>query len=65
MRRYAEGLLEAVAPRTVASILIGLKVVLKAMRPEGDWRWLMDLTNRVNIWAEPVVDRSAQTSRSS
>ena len=61
MRRYAEGLLEAVAPRTVASILIGLKVVLKAMHPEGDWRWLMDLTNRVNTWAEPAVDRSAQT----
>ena len=61
VRRYAEDLLEAVAPRTVASILIGLKVVLKAMHPEGDWRWLMDLTNRVNTWAEPAVDRSAQT----
>ena len=31
------------------------------MHPEGDWRWLMDLTNRLNTWAEPSVDRTAQT----
>jgi integrase len=35
--------------------------VLKAMQPEADWRWLMDLTNRLNTWARPSVDRTAQT----
>jgi hypothetical protein len=38
-----------------------VKVVLKAMQPEADWRWLMDLTNRLNTWAKPSVDRTAQT----
>ena len=61
IRGYGEDLLANVAPRTVASVLIGLKVVLKAMQPEADWRWLMDLTNRLNTWARPSVDRTAQT----
>lgn len=57
VHRYAQHLVEAVAPRTAASALIGLKVVMKAMAPERDWRWLMDLTNRLNTWAKPSVDR--------
>jgi len=61
VHHYAEHLIARVAPCTAASVLIGLKVVLKAMQPEGDWRWLMDLTNRVGAWAKPAVDRSAQT----
>ena len=61
MRCYAEHLLATVAPRTAASVLIGLKVVVMAMHREGSWRWLMDLTNRLNTWAEPSVDRTAQT----
>ena len=61
VRAFGEHLIAQVAPRTAASVLIGLKVVLKAMHPEGDWRWLMDLTNRLNTWAEPAVDRTAQT----
>ena len=61
VRCYAEHLLAAVAPRTAASALIGLKVVVMAMHREGNWRWLMDLTNRLNTWAEPSVDRTAQT----
>ena len=61
LRSFGAHLIAQVAPRTAASSLIGLKVVLKAMHPEGDWRWLMDLTNRLNSWAAPAVDRSAQT----
>src|SRR4051794_25504156 len=45
---YAEHLVATVAPCTAASGLIGLKVVLMAMHPEGHWRWLMNLTNRLN-----------------
>jgi transposase len=55
---YAAHLTQTVAPRTAASNIIGLKVVMKAMAPETDWRWLMDLSNRLNIWAMPVVDRT-------
>jgi site-specific recombinase XerD len=61
VRAFGEHLVAQVAPRTAASVLIGLKVVLKAMHPVSDWRWLMDLTNRLNSWAEPAVDRTAQT----
>lgn len=44
-------------PLTAASALIGLKVVVKVMAPDLDWRWLMDISNRLNTWAEPAVDR--------
>ena len=57
VHRYARHLVDTVAPRTAASALIGLKVVMKAMAPERDWRWLMDLTNRLGTWAKPSVDR--------
>jgi integrase len=57
---YAQHLIATVAPRTAASSLIGLKVVMKAMRPDLSWRWLMDLTNRLHVWAEPSVDRRGQ-----
>lgn len=56
---YARHLIECIAPRTVASSLIGLKVVMKAMAPGQSWRWLMDLTNRLHVWAKPTVDRRA------
>ena len=39
---------ERTAPRTVASSVIGLKCVLRRMNPERDWRWLMDLSNRLD-----------------
>jgi integrase len=50
---YARSLLNRVAPRTAASALIGLKCVLQRMHPDGEWRWLKDLTNRLDCWAEP------------
>jgi integrase len=45
------------ALRTVASTIIGLKCVLQRMAPDRDWRWLKDLTNRLDAWAEPSRDR--------
>ena len=54
---YARTLICRVAPCTAASTLIGLKVIMKAMRPDLSWRWLMDLSNRFNSWAKPSVDR--------
>ena len=50
---YAPTLVERVAPCTAASALIGLKCVLQRMHPEDDWRWLKDLTNRLDRWATP------------
>ena len=60
---YARELLDSVAPKTVASYLRDLKVVIKAMAPERDWRWLMDLTNRLKRSAKPSRDRSSQILR--
>jgi integrase/recombinase XerD len=59
VRAFAEHMIRVVRPRTAASTLIGLKVTMKAMRPDLSWRWLMDLTNRVDRWAKPTVDRRA------
>ena len=56
---YGAHLSGTLAMRTVASALIGLKVVVKVMAPDEDWRWLMDLTNRCNTLAKPSVDRSS------
>src|SRR3569832_1544377 len=46
-----------VAPRTVVSNLVGLKVILMAMAPYADWRWLQDHCNRLNRWAKPQRDK--------
>ena len=54
---YARDLMDRVAPRTTASALIGLKCVIQRMDPEHDWRWLKDLTNRLDRWARPSRDR--------
>ncbi|HVS08811.1 MAG TPA: site-specific integrase, partial [Planctomycetota bacterium] len=50
---YARSLIDRLAPRTAASAVIGLKCVLLRMHPAGDWRWLRDLTNRLDRWAKP------------
>lgn len=50
---YARSLIDRLAPRTAASALIGLKCVIQRMHPEGDWRWLKDLTNRLDRRAQP------------
>lgn len=48
---YGRHLMARVAPRTVASSLIGLKCTVQRMAPERNWRWLKDLTNRLDSWA--------------
>ncbi len=48
---YGRHLMTRVAPRTVASSLIGLKCAVQRMAPERNWRWLKDLTNRLDSWA--------------
>ncbi|MDU8913967.1 site-specific integrase [Aestuariicoccus sp. MJ-SS9] len=50
---YARKLMGCVAPKTVESYLRDLKVVAKAMSPDRDWRWLMDVSNRLKHWAKP------------
>ncbi len=50
---YARSLIDRRAPRTAASALIGLKCVVQRMRPDHNWRWLQDLTNRLDRWATP------------
>lgn len=50
---YARHLLAEVAPRTVATSLIGLKCVLQRMAPDADWAWLRLTTNRLDSWATP------------
>jgi len=54
---YARHEIGRVAPVTVASALIGLKCVLIKMNPDLDWRWLQEITNRLQIWARPARAR--------
>lgn len=49
---YGQAMEDGHAPHTVASALIGLKCVLIKMAPEHDWRWLRDITNRLDVWAK-------------
>ncbi len=57
---YARSLIDRRAPCTAASALIGLKCVVQCMQPEADWRWLRDLTNRLDCWATPSRANRAQ-----
>lgn len=49
-----------VAPRTRLSMLVGLKVMVQAMAPDRDWRWLQDACNRVQMNAHPSKDKRAR-----
>ena len=60
IRGYVAHLKERVAPRTVVSALVGLKVIIKAMAPEGSWRWLADICNALNRTARPVTDKRSR-----
>ncbi|SEK07799.1 Phage integrase family protein [Cribrihabitans marinus] len=60
VRAYVRDLGRAVAPITVSSYLRDLKVVTKAMSPDRDCRWLMDMTCRLKSWAQPVRIRRPQ-----
>ena len=58
VKAYAQVLRETLSSRTVASAVIGLKCVLQKMYPDQDWRWLKDLTNRVDVWADGMPTRT-------
>jgi integrase len=58
VRAYVSELLNSVAPKTADSVLRDLKVVIKVMAPDRNWRWLMDLSNRVKQFARPRAAKS-------
>lgn len=60
VRAYNRHLERLVAPRTRLSMLVGLKVMMQAMVPDHDWRWLQDACNRVQINAKPSKDKRAR-----
>ena len=60
VRAYIEHLKGSIAPRTVVSSLVGLKVMMQAMSPDDDWRWLADICNRLHRNAVPSVDKRAR-----
>jgi len=60
VRAYNRHLETLVAPRTRLSMLVGLKVMMRAMVPGWNWRWLQDVCNRVQINAKPVKDKRAR-----
>lgn len=56
IRSYVAHLKERIAPRTVVSALVGLKV----MAPDESWRWLEDICNALNRTARPVTDKRSR-----
>lgn len=60
MRTYNCQLTSIVAPRTRLSMLVGLKVMMQAMVPDRNWRWLQEACNRVQINAKPSKDKRAR-----
>ena len=60
VRAYNRHLESLVAPRTRLSMLVGLKVMMQAMVPERNWRWLQDVCNRIQINARPSKDKRAR-----
>jgi len=57
---YIRHLEAKVAPRTMVSSLVGLKVIVKAMAPAHDWHWLADVCNRLNRNAKPIRDKRSR-----
>ncbi len=51
VERYFDNLPTGISPFSKLSLLAGLKVTLKAMHPEMDWRWLQEACNRLQIVA--------------
>jgi hypothetical protein len=48
------------APITVANRILGLELMARACAPEGSWRWLRRLVNRLFLRAKPVRNRRAR-----
>lgn len=60
VRAYVEHMKARIAPVTVVSSLVGLKVMMKAMAPNQNWRWLADICNRLNRNAQPITDKRSK-----
>lgn len=60
IREYVAELRSLVAPRTVVTLLVGLKVTIKAMKPDRSWRWLADLCNALNRSSKPISEKHAR-----
>lgn len=60
VRAYYHHLSRLVAPVTVLSLLVGLKVTIAAMEPGRSWRWLQDLCNRAQRRAKPKTDKRSR-----
>jgi integrase/recombinase XerD len=60
VKTYVEHLRSEIAPRTVVSSLVGLKVMMKAMAPDVDWRWLADACNALNRAARPQKEKTTR-----
>lgn len=57
---YVDELRARVASCTVTTVLVGLKVTIKAMAPDHPWRWLADVCNRLNRAAQPSKDKRSK-----
>ena len=60
VRGYVDHLRAEIAPRTVVSSLVGLKVMMKAMAPDLNWRWLADACNALNRTSRPQKAKAAR-----
>ena len=60
VKSYIDHLRDELAPRTIVSSLVGLKVMMMAMAPQTDWRWLADACNALNRSAKPSVDKRSR-----
>jgi site-specific recombinase XerD len=54
---YLASLQARLAPRSVTSDMVGLKVMMKAMAPNSNWRWLEDICNYLNRTSLPSKDK--------
>lgn len=57
---YHDQLKPLMAPRSVVSLLVGLKVTIMAMAPDLEWQWLKDICNTLDRNSLPSVDKQAR-----
>ncbi len=57
---YVEAFRPTLSPVTLHSTIVGLRVVIGAMTPDRDWRWLSKLCARLKRRAEPQANRRAR-----
>lgn len=60
LTRYVAQLQAVSAPRTVASYVVMLDMVLRALAPDRDWSWLRRATRRLLHRAEPSRNKRAR-----